>query len=219
MISNEGFCFYILMGDLPTVLPVFKVKSTILMPSSQLPMVISDQDYSVVAQEIVENNVIAIVQSFQSEPSKMFKIGCAGRIMEVSFSEGEISINLYGVCRFEIIDEPPIDATGIERVVVSYDKFLIDINKSFEIQESDNDRLMGALNVYFRNLSISPNWKELKDTPPSILVSALTMAFPFNSSEKQSLLETVSIKDRSDMIAEIMEINAFDRYNTTKMVH
>lgn len=76
------------MEKLPTILPVFRVRSTILMPNAQLPIAMSEDDYFAVSSEVVENNIVAIVQpkpifmkgARNKELIRSFKTGCAGRV-------------------------------------------------------------------------------------------------------------------------------------------
>ncbi len=214
------------MEKLPTILPVFRVKSTILMPRAQLPIVMSENDYLAISPEVIENNIVAIIQpkpllvkdSKNKEKSKSFTTGCAGRITEIIPIASEITINIFGLCRFEVLEEFPADINGIERVSVNYEKFSVDTEKTEEL-EIDRSRLMNALDLYFRNLEIAPNWKEIEKTPTNVLISALAMACPFHPSEKQSLLETVDAKERSNMIIKIIEMNSFDRYHTANIVN
>jgi Lon protease-like protein len=215
------------MQKLPEVLPVFRVRSTILMPHAQLPIIVPETDYLSIASEVMESNIVAIIQpkpifmkgARNKELIKSFSTGCAGKITDISFIGEEITINIYGLCRFETIQKLPVDHLGIERVSVSYEKFLIDMENTESTFNFDKNRLMNALDIYFKNLEISPNWTEIEKTPPDILISALAMACPFHPSEKQSLLETVDIKERSDMITRIIEMNSFDRYNTASAVN
>lgn len=215
------------MEKLPTILPVFRVRSTILMPHAQLPIVMSENDYLAISSEVIENNIVAIIQpkpvlikdSKNNEISQSFATGCVGRITEIIPIANEITINIYGLCRFEVLETFPADVNGIERVSVNYEKFSIDTEKSVDELEIDRPRLMNALDLYFRNLEIAPNWKEIEKTPTNVLVSALAMACPFHPSEKQSLLETVDAKERSNMIIKIIEMNSFDRYHTANIVN
>ena len=216
------------MNELQTTLPVLKVKSTILMPHAQLPIVMNEHDYQSVATEAIENNVVAVVQpqpifinaDNRNELKKSYKTGCAGRITDISPTGNCVTITIYGLCRFEIIKEIEPVMSGASRIVVSYEKYLVDMEEqTAENQEFDKQRLLDALDGYFRRLEISPNWKEIKNTPGNILVSALAMACPFHPSEKQSLLETVDFKERTDMITRMIEINSYDRYNTTSTVN
>ncbi len=214
------------MEKLPTILPVFRVKSTILMPGTQLPIVMSENDYLAISPEVIENNIIAIIQpkpllikdSKNKEKPESFTTGCAGRITEIMPIANEITINIFGICRFEVLQEFPADINGIERVLVSYEKFSVD-TETIEELEIDRSRLMNALDLYFRNLEITPNWKEIEKTPTNVLISALAMACPFHPSEKQSLLETVDARERSNMIIKIIEMNSFDRYHAANIVN
>jgi Lon protease-like protein len=215
------------MEKLPKVLPVFMVRSTILMPHAQLPITMSESDYVLAASETIENNVVAIIQprpifikgARNKELIHSFKTGCAGRITEVVPNNGNVTINVYGLCRFETLQEIPSDSFRTEKILVSYDKFLIDMEKGKDISDFDKNRLMNALDGYFKNLEISPNWREIEKTPVEILVSALAIACPFHPTEKQSILETVDIKERSDMITKIIEMNSFDRYNIADTIN
>lgn len=217
------------MEELPTTLPVFRVRSTILMPQAQLPISMAEDDYLSIASEAVENNIVAVVQpkpifmkgARNKELIRSFKTGCAGRITDVFPTGNDITINIYGLCRFETVEEIAPDNSGIGRIVVNYDKFSVDMDTSKKTEHFDFDksRLMNALDVYFKHLEISPNWKEIEKTPVDVLISALAMACPFHPSEKQSLLETVDVKERSDMITKIIEMNSFDRYNTAGTVN
>ena len=216
------------MDELQTTLPMFKVRSTILMPHAQLPIVMNEHEYQSIATEAIKDNVVAVVQpqpvfintDFGNEPKKSYKTGCAGRITEISPTGNAVTLTIYGVCRFEIVKEIEPTISGTPRVVVNYDKYLIDMeDQTVENQDFDKQRLMDALDGYFRRLEISPNWKEIKNTPGNILLSALAMACPFHPSEKQSLLETVNFKERADMITKMIEINSYDRYNTISTVN
>jgi len=219
---------FVSMDELQTTLPVFKVRSTILMPHAQLPIVLNEHDYHSVAAEAVKNSVVAVIQpqpTFISadrsdESKKSYKTGCAGRITDIRPTGSGVTITIYGVCRFEIVKEIEPTISGASRVVVSYEKYLVDMaEQTAENQEFDKQRFLDALDGYFRRLEISPNWKEIRNTPGNVLISALAMACPFHPSEKQSLLEIVDFKERADMITQMIEINSYDRYNTISAVN
>jgi Lon protease-like protein len=193
-----------------------------------LPITIPEADYLAIAPEILKNNIVAVIQPRPAfingarnlELIESFKTGCAGRILDVTIVDNEVSISIYGICRFETVSEIPTDGTNIKRISVSYDRYIIDIEETIdEPQELDRHRLMSALGPYFKTLDVLPNWEEIKRAPADVLISALAMACPFHSSEKQSLLEVVSIKERSDMITKIIEMNSFNRYDIARTVN
>jgi Lon protease-like protein len=214
------------MEHLPSILPVFRVRSTILMPHAQLPITMCEKDYLEIAAESIENNIVAVVQPkpiFCKKDRALdiggsFKCGCAGRITDIHFADDEVAISIFGLCRFDIENEEP-KMNGMDRVLVNYDRYKIDMEEKIEEFEFDKNRLMNALDIYFKNLEIFPNWKEIEKTPPNVLISALAIACPFHPSEKQSILETVNIAERSNIITQIIEMNSFDRYNTASTVN
>jgi Lon protease-like protein len=186
-----------------------------------------ESDYLAIASEVLENSIVAVIQprpafvkgARNRELIESFKTGCAGKISDITFADGEVSVSVHGICRFETISEMSSDDTAIKRISVSYDKYMVDFEAENEPQELDKHRLMDALSIYFKTLEVSPNWEEIEQAPVDILVSALAMACPFHPSEKQSLLEMVGIKERSDMITKIIEMNSFDRYDTARTVN
>lgn len=202
------------------------------MPHSNLPITISRGDYGTLAAEIVENNIVAIVQPIpavngKAAPKKIsqnsFKTGCAGKITDINFTEEDVNINIYGLCRFDIVSDVESAETTIERVVVCYDRYLIDMSeqpqKNIAFEAQNSEKLIHALDVYFKNLEIFPNWKEIQRTPIDVLVSALAMACPLHPSERQSILEAVDIQERSDIMRKIIEMNSFNQYNTARTVN
>ena len=48
----------------------------------------------------------------------------------------------------------------------------------------------------------------LEDAPPEALINSLSMALPFEPSEKQALLEASSLTDRSAVLTALMTIDA-----------
>lgn len=218
--------YVVAIVDLPVILPVFSVPSTILMPHAHLPVVTRKDAFLGISSEVIENNIIAIVQPrplvnyMPSDISPSFKAGCAGRITEVNFRSDEVTIDILGLCRFEIIDELQPDITGIVRVLVSYDKFKIDMEDStLYDDDATKERLVNALSTYLQSIGISPSWPDIKMVPLDVLVSAVTMTCPFLPSEKQSLMELVDIKARSDLMTIIMEMNARDLHNTANIIN
>ncbi|MBQ9441342.1 MAG: LON peptidase substrate-binding domain-containing protein [Alphaproteobacteria bacterium] len=198
------------INKLPEILQILKIKAAVLMPKAQLPVYISPSNYEEIGMELIENNIIGIMQP--NIGSEEFKIGCAGVIKEIHNIDDNITIIVQGLCRFEITEILPTDKNGLERSKVSYSKYNIDMNNNEAV--FDTTSLFSALNTYFKNLSISPNWDEISKTSPQLLISALVMACPLHPSERQSLLETVDIQDQSNMITRIIEINSFERFKS-----
>lgn len=206
--------------ELPGILPVFQVKSTILMPHAQLPICISNSSY--LSSELIDNNIVGIIQPKPGKTStntEKFKIGCAGQIKEITSIDDETTVLICGLCRFEIIKELPTDKFGLDRAYVSYDKYKKIDMESDNSQVHNKQQLLYALSVYFKSLKLSPNWNEIKNTPAPILISALTMACPLHPSEKQAVLETTDIQGQSDVIVKMIKMHLADRFHTTNSIN
>jgi Lon protease-like protein len=195
------------------------------MPHAHLPIVMLRDDFYSISSEVIESNIIAIMQPNPMlgnlrDVSATFKTGCAGKIMEVDFSGSDVAISVLGVCRFEVVRDFPPDIAGIERVQVSYEKFAVDMESQYDDADGvEKKRLVRALNGYFRSMDMLPSWPDMERIPLDALVSAITMTCPLHPSEKQSLMETVDIKSRSDLVTRIVEINALDSHNTSSTIN
>ena len=191
------------IDELPIVLPVLKISFTVLMPQSQLPLSISRDNFISAIPELLEGSVIAIV------PTWFETVGCVGKVREVRFPKDEILVFIQGICRFELLEVLPEGKDTLPRIKVSYEKYKEDLNPSCNAENREN--LLSTIDDFFKKFSIVQDWSTIKNTPTNVLVSAITMAFPFHPIEKQSLLKTVSLDERSKMITKIIEMNSFSR--------
>ena len=67
--------------------------------------------------------------------------------------------------------------------------------------------MLRALKGYFTANQVDANWEAIKDTPTDRLVNALAMMCPFQPSEKQALLEAVTLVDRADVMVALLEMS------------
>jgi Lon protease-like protein len=67
--------------------------------------------------------------------------------------------------------------------------------------------MLRALKGYFTVNNVDANWDAIKETPTDRLVNALAMMCPFQPSEKQALLEAVSLADRANVMVALLEIS------------
>ena len=56
----------------------------------------------------------------------------------------------------------------------------------------------------FNKHQLSTDWKIVEKVEPSQLINSLAMICPFTISEKQRLLETMNIKERNDVLNQII---------------
>ncbi len=201
---------------LPRTVSLLPVYGSILMPRAQLPVPIFEEQYlRLVSDAIREDVYVGVIQpilddSYNSrKPLPLFSSGTLGRITEiVEIEDQRVVVNIVGVCRFDI-DEETETTTGCRNATVRYERYLQDLQELTEIQ-IDRERLLQALDAYFRQYDVAPNWKEIDQTTDARLIAALTMVCPFDAREKQALLEVPSLELQSEMITQLIEFANFE---------
>lgn len=203
------------MQGLSNILSVFKVDDVVLMPRATLPILIKKTLYEKMHQEIIDGNTLAVVQPIPSQNNKhtsyddkqIFKTGCAGRIVNITNMGNDTAVFIKGVCRFDIVDTVST-ADNIMKVEVDYSRYIVDM-QDVEDDNRDPEELIKVLSRYFKDVQLPNEWKnDIEQCNVYTLLSALTMACNLHPIEKQSLLETIDIKERSQMIAKIIEMNS-----------
>ncbi len=195
------------------LLPVF---GAILMPRARLPIPIFEDDYLHLASDIAhEAAYVGMIQpiideNFNSKnPLTLFTSGTLGRITDViEIEDKRMIVNVTGVCRFDIEEEYESE-NGCRKATVGYERYLQDLQELDDV-DFDRVRLLEALDSYFCKHDLTPNWDEINDATDARLIAALTMVCPFNSREKQALLEVPSIELQSEMITRLIEFANFE---------
>jgi Lon protease-like protein len=202
-------------SDLPAVLPIFPLPGALLLPGGKLPLNIFEKRYLAMVRDAMrsESRMIGMIQPREdeaaNEPPAVYSTGCAGRI--VAFSEtddGRYLIALNGVARFQVVRELP-SAEAYRRVEADFAAFRADLEEG-AAAAIDRDRLIKALKAYFTLESISADWDAIVEAPDDKLVTTLAMVCPFGNREKQALLESPSLAERSQMMTALIEIAVLD---------
>jgi Lon protease-like protein len=75
----------------------------------------------------------------------------------------------------------------------------------------DRTRLIEALKRYFLMNGIKADWDAINQTPDERLITTLAMICPFQSSEKQALLETEDLATRASTMLTLIEMALLSR--------
>jgi Lon protease-like protein len=202
---------FIKIDDLPGVIPVFPLDSALLPPRGLLPLNIFEPRYlNMIDDAMASDRIIGMIQTVPGgdrERPPFAKVGGAGRI--TSFAEtqdGRYLITLTGVCRFQVLAELPA-AMPYRQVRADYRRFQEDLSPA-EDGAVDRDALLDALRGYLSGRQMDVDWRTAADAPLEALVNSLSMALPFSPSEKQALLEAVSLADRAETLTILLKIEA-----------
>ena len=205
--------------DLPPLVPIFPLAGVLLLPHGTLPLNIFEQRYlNMTADALKTDRIIGMIQPTGADDPRalatsgapgpeVYPTGCAGRI--VSFAEtgdGRYLITLAGLARFDVGEELPL-RDGYRRVAADFLPYRSDLEDE-AVEPFERERLMAALEHYFKAQNIDPNWSTIRDMDDQQLVTSHAMGCPFDASEKQALLEAAGFASRADILVTLMEMSS-----------
>jgi Lon protease-like protein len=198
--------------DLPAQLPVFPLEGALLLPRGRLPLNIFEPRYlAMIDDALASNRLIGLVQpknvvsAYNGSP-QLLSVGCAGRISQFAETgDGRYLISLTGVARFRIVSEQAA-ITPYRKCNVAFAEFERDLEERRGEEEVDRERLLNLLQTFASTNHVMIDWDEIQKTTNEALVNALAMISPFGPTEKQALLEAVTLKERADVLMAITEM-------------
>jgi Lon protease-like protein len=193
--------------DLPAEFPIFPLGGALLLPRGRLPLNVFEPRYLAMVEDSLANGrMFGMMQPNDHAPRaetgpSLYRIGCLGRISHFSETEdGRFLVTLTGVSRFVVERELPM-RRGYRRVAADFSPFAHDL-KVPRAGRINRPELIGALRPYFKVNGIDANWDAIDSMPDPMLVVTLAMLCPFDTAEKQALLEAPTETDRAaDLLA------------------
>ena len=206
--------------DMPRVLPLFPLSGVLLLPRGHLPLNIFEPRYVNMTEAAIDGDgMIGLAQPMDDhadpvpDGAAVYPTGCAGRITDHRRTDdGRILITLTGVSRYRMVEELSPRA-GYRRMRVSYANFPSDREAAPDgTQDGTQDgtverqRLLTALSDFFHMRGLNPDWDAITDSSDEVLVTSLSMICPFDSREKQALLECDGLAERCGLLTGLMEM-------------
>jgi len=204
--------FSIRFDNLPGLLPVFPLPSVLLLPGGRLPLNVFEPRYiSMILDSLSEQRLIGVVQTrtaaeeLVADEAEVFNTGCVGRI--VSFTEssdGRLLITLDGLCRFNLLGELEI-RNGYRQFNVSFDKYKTDMEdpEGF-IERQEFGKLVKH---YFDSENLNIDIGTLDKIGDKKLLANLAMLCPFETPEKQALMEAESFDQMLEIMSALMKMS------------
>lgn len=205
---------YVKASELPQVIPVFPLPGAILLPRGQLPLSIFEPRYlNMIDDAMAGDRIIGMLQP-TGGPRRLpglSPIGCAGRITSYAeTSDGRYLITLTGCARFRLANELPTQMP-YRQVRADFAPYERDLTPPVaEESGMDRDNLIDALRAYLDSRGLDIDWETADSAPAEALVNSLAMALPFEPSEKQALLEALTLGDRASVLTALLRIDAAD---------
>ena len=196
----------------PKQIPVFPLSGVIYFPKTNLPLNIFEERYLDLVNDSFRNDkLMGMVQS-KRENSLVYKVGCLGKISDYQeTSDGRVLINLTGLTRFEITKEVA-NQKRYREFEVDYKKFYKDVldNENIAIAY-DKLNFMEKIKKFFERNGLMINWKEFEKLDDTQKINTLSMIAPISNEEKQKLLETISLNDKTNTLLNIIEFYSYEK--------
>lgn len=198
-----------------SVIPVFPLTGTLLLPGNFMPLNIFEERYCNMVSDVLEGQrVIGMIQprvpgldnlgpdpNGESQP-EIYAVGCAGQIEECEHQpDGRFLIVLKGTRRFRVHQELTL-RRGYRQVVAGFDEFAGDLRH--EDTGLDRERLLAAVERFSKEHGLEFDPELLASLPVLNLLHALSAALPFEPIEKQALLEAPSPAERQEILLTLM---------------
>ncbi|MDA5092888.1 LON peptidase substrate-binding domain-containing protein [Aliiroseovarius sp. KMU-50] len=193
-------------ADLPDTIPLFPLAGALLLPRGRLPLHVFEPRYLAMVDDVLKTSgrVIGMIQPI-GDSERLYAIGCAGRITSFTETEdGRYMVTLTGVSRFRL-GEVQEGFTPYKRAHVDWASFSRDLGVAEHDRAFDRDQFLDLLSRYFATEELQSDWKSLKEAEDELLINALSTLCPFDSEDKQALLEAPSLTTRRETLVTLME--------------
>ena len=189
--------------------PIFPLPGAILFPRTQLPLHIFEPRYREMVRDAVDGaGQIAMIQPHRLDDDNkapLYGVGCVGEVVGIEeLDDGRFNIVLMGSNRFRLLREIDTDA--------AYRCAEIDITAFNDgepeplasIQRAEVEREARRLGDA---LGLAVDWAAVARLDDEMLVNAIAQVAPFDVGAKQALLEAESLRDRTDLLVQLMQFH------------
>ena len=195
------------------MIPVFPLPGALLLPRGQMPLNIFEPRYLAMIDDAMadRHRLIGMIQPDTAHPGpedkpNLYKIGCVGRITQLAETgDGRYLLELTGVARFRIEDEPAV-LTPYRQCRVDYSPSRMTSSPARARTPSTATALLKALASFLKANKLNADWDGIEKAPNEALVNALAMMSPYGAAEKQAMLEAPDLKTRAEILVALTEI-------------
>ncbi len=198
------------LSDLPDRLAVFPLAGALVFPRWRLPLNIFEPRYLNMVDDVMSgDHLIGMIQPVGGPKARpdLAGTGCAGRITSwTETGDGRYLISLTGLVRFRVKEELHV-TTPYRQVAPDWTPFAEDLHEVPPAGRPDKLRLLKALRDYTEANDMNADWQAADEAPVETLVSALCAGCPFSVMEKQALLEAPTLKERTETLITLLEMD------------
>jgi Lon protease-like protein len=199
--------------DLPETLAIFPLEGALLLPGGILPLNIFEEKYVRMVDDAMKSQrMIGMIQPDLNARAKghtgaIVKRGCMGRITQFTETpDNRYFIALQGKCRFRV--EKELDTILPYRMVKpEWDAYIDDLVEGCDHIEIDREAFFPLLQKFMDVKNIECSWQMIEQSSCHVLLQTLPMILPFDTMEKQALLEAKTLEDRYKTLFTLLSIN------------
>lgn len=186
-----------------TRISIFPLSGAVLFPGLQLPLHIFEPRYrSLVKDALARDRMIGMIQPMRpAEGAPLFEIGCLGRIDDVeALEDGRFNLVLDGLSRFRVVRE--LDVTTPFRQV---DAQLIDDDLEEYLVPIERASLEQEARHFADRQGYAVDWEQVGRLDDVALVNGVAQVAPFDPASKQALLEADGLRERCELLVQLMQ--------------
>jgi Lon protease-like protein len=203
---------YTTIADLPATIPLFPLAATVLFPRGDIPLNVFEPRYVDLIDDAMRGNrLLGIIQpkadtKEKSDRPELENVGCLGRITALQETgERRYIISITGICRFHREEELIVD-TPYRQVKVRWTEFADDLIAHTGETEVNRQKVLVTLKNFLKASGLEADWASIQRAPNEALVNALCMMSPYETREKQALLEAPNLQMRAEILIAITEM-------------
>lgn len=182
---------------------IFPLSGALLFPGLQLPLHIFEPRYrSLVTDALARDRMIGMIQPMRpGDGAPLFEIGCLGRIEDVeALEDGRFNIVLDGVSRFRVVREldvtTPFRQVDAELLPAGEEEYLVPIERASLEQEARH---------FADRQGYAVDWEQVSRLDDEALVNGVAQVAPFDPASKQALLEADGLRQRCELLVQLMQ--------------
>jgi Lon protease-like protein len=201
-----GYPVYVIKARLTGQrLSIFPLSGALLFPRSQLPLHIFEPRYrALVSDALARDRRISMIQPRgPGEPPPLFDVGCIGHIREVErLDDGRFNIVLDGISRFRVLRELDV-STPFRQVEADLSGFA-DAEAPDALPSIVRAEIEREARRFADSRGVAVDWTAVSRLDDETLVNAIAAIAPFDAAAKQALLESATLADRADLLAQFL---------------
>lgn len=205
------------LDTLPAKLPIFPLDGAMVLPRAHLPLNIFEPRYlDMVSDAMKGDRLIGMIQTLPD--GSLYGVGGLGRINQFSeTADGRFEIVLSGIMRFGIDQELSV-TTAYRQVAPNYQAFLGDLRTPDPLDSTTRAALEKELKDYLDSEGLSADWESVEKADDETLVNTLAAVCPFDTAEKQALLEAEDLARRAATLEALMRFSSGEGPEAPTMV-